>query len=242
MGTSRKDIVHRAKLAEHDERYDEMAAEIKTVAEMDGDFSQEERRLFWVAYKESIEARRTFWNIIRSMVEKERARPPSRRKTMLFSSLDKVKEEIIKICGDVIQAIDKHLVAKAQTPEPQVFFQTMKGDYYRCMAEVMSGDARVICASKSAQAYRAGAEISKELEATHPTRLALALNFSHFHMLIMNNTDEAYVTVRLALDGAERDLHKLKEEHHHETMFIMQLLRYNLNACMPRNKKQFPET
>lgn len=38
--------------------------------------------------------------------------------------------------------LDKYLIPKASNPESKVFYLKMKGDYYRYLAEVATGDAR----------------------------------------------------------------------------------------------------
>ena len=38
--------------------------------------------------------------------------------------------------------LDKFLIPKASNPESKVFYLKMKGDYYRYLAEVATGDAR----------------------------------------------------------------------------------------------------
>lgn len=38
--------------------------------------------------------------------------------------------------------LDKYLIPKAGNPESKVFYLKMKGDYYRYLAEVASGDDR----------------------------------------------------------------------------------------------------
>ena len=38
--------------------------------------------------------------------------------------------------------LDKFLIPKAGNPESKVFYLKMKGDYYRYLAEVASGDSR----------------------------------------------------------------------------------------------------
>lgn len=47
----KSDLVQQAKLAEQAERYDDMAAAMKKVTEMDGELCNEERNLLSVAYK-----------------------------------------------------------------------------------------------------------------------------------------------------------------------------------------------
>lgn len=38
--------------------------------------------------------------------------------------------------------LDKYLIPKASNPESKVFYLKMKGDYYRYLAEVATGDTR----------------------------------------------------------------------------------------------------
>lgn len=38
--------------------------------------------------------------------------------------------------------LDKHLILKASNPESKVFYLKMKGDYYRYLAEVATGETR----------------------------------------------------------------------------------------------------
>lgn len=38
--------------------------------------------------------------------------------------------------------MDKYLIPKASNPESKVFYLKMKGDYYRYLAEVATGDTR----------------------------------------------------------------------------------------------------
>lgn len=47
----KNDLVQKAKLAEQAERYDDMAAAMKSVTEQGGELSNEERNLLSVAYK-----------------------------------------------------------------------------------------------------------------------------------------------------------------------------------------------
>ena len=103
-----------------------MVEEMKTVAEMETELTTEERNLLSVAYKNVIGARRASWRIISSIEQKEQERPTSDEKLKLINSYrEKVEEELKKICGEVIEVLDKHLIAKAQSPESQVFYKKM---------------------------------------------------------------------------------------------------------------------
>ncbi|MPC93372.1 14-3-3 protein zeta [Portunus trituberculatus] len=48
----------------------------------------------------------------------------------------------VLVCGGVQGLLDKFLIPKASNPESKVFYLKMKGDYYRYLAEVATGDVR----------------------------------------------------------------------------------------------------
>ena len=51
-----------------------------------------------------------------------------------------VEKELRDICNDVLNLLDKFLIAKANNAESKVFYLKMKGDYYRYLAEVAIGE------------------------------------------------------------------------------------------------------
>ncbi len=80
----------------------------------------------------------------------------------------------------------------SEDKESKVFYKKMKGDYYRYLAEVASGDGRDEVIGKSESAYDAAYnDALKDMAPTHPIRLGLALNFSVFYYEIRNTPDKA---------------------------------------------------
>ena len=67
MANGKDELVQRAKLAE---RYDDMAAAMKSVTETNNELSNEERNLLSVAYKNVVGARRSSWRVISSIEQK----------------------------------------------------------------------------------------------------------------------------------------------------------------------------
>lgn len=66
---------------------------------------------------------------------------------------EKIEQELKDICQQVLDLLDKYLIAKATNPESKVFYLKMKGDYYRYLAEVFAGDQRQTIVSESQLAY-----------------------------------------------------------------------------------------
>ncbi|CAH2102711.1 unnamed protein product [Euphydryas editha] len=190
MSVDKEELVQRAKLAEQAERYDDMAAAMKEVTETGVELSNEERNLLSVAYKNVVGARRSSWRVISSIEQKTEG--SERKQQMAKEYRVKVEKELREICYDVLGLLDKHLIPKASNPESKVFYLKMKGDYYRYLAEVATGEIRNSVVEDSQKAYQDAFEISKaKMQPTHPIRLGLALNFSVFYYEILNSPDKA---------------------------------------------------
>ena len=56
-----------------------------------------------------------------------------------------MEKELRDICNDVLNLLDKFLIAKASNAESKVFYLKMKGDYYRYLAEVAIGKLLARC-------------------------------------------------------------------------------------------------
>jgi len=223
----KEELVQRAKLAEQAERYDDMAASMKSVTETGIELSNEERNLLSVAYKNVVGARRSSWRVISSIELKTEGN--ERKQQMAKEYREKVEKELQDICNDVLTLLDKFLIAKASSAESKVFYLKMKGDYYRYLAEVAVGDAKSAVVDDSQKAYQDAFDISKaQMQPTHPIRLGLALNFSVFYYEILNSPDKACQLAKQAFDDAIAELDTLNEDSYKDSTLIMQLLRDNL--------------
>lgn len=176
----KNDLVQKAKLAEQAERYDDMAAAMKSVTEQGAELSNEERNLLSVAYKNVVGARRSSWRVISSIEQKTEGN--DKKQQMAREYREKIESELQEICHDVLVRVllffcalnspnwytfnddvyklfnliitevkrcdclqgllDNYLIANASAAESKVFYLKMKGDYYRYLSEVASGDTK----------------------------------------------------------------------------------------------------
>merc|ERR1712048_258202 len=141
----------------------------------------------------------------------------------------KVEGELQKICDTILGLLDGALIPKASNGESKVFYQKMKADYYRYIAEFRDGDAKTKAAENARLAYEEAAKVAeKDLVVTHPIRLGLALNFSVFQYEVLGNPDEACKMARQAFEDAIAGLDNVSEDSYKDSTLIMQLLRDNL--------------
>ncbi|KAJ7474557.1 14-3-3 domain-containing protein [Mycena galericulata] len=226
MSQSRDNSVYLAKLAEQAERYDEMVENMKRVASTDQELTVEERNLLSVAYKNVIGARRASWRIVSSVESKSNEAQIS----VIKGYREKIELELAKICDDILDVLDKHLIPSAVSVESKVFYHKMMGDYHRYLAEFAASDKRKDSTNKSLEAYKAASNVAvTELPPTSPLRLGLALNFSVFYYEILDSPDRACQLAKQAFDDAIAELDTISEESYQDSTLIMQLLRDNLN-------------
>eukprot|EP00274_Cyanoptyche_gloeocystis_P005567 CAMPEP_0196652586 /NCGR_PEP_ID=MMETSP1086-20130531/1923_1 /TAXON_ID=77921 /ORGANISM="Cyanoptyche gloeocystis , Strain SAG4.97" /LENGTH=257 /DNA_ID=CAMNT_0041983215 /DNA_START=99 /DNA_END=872 /DNA_ORIENTATION=- len=228
-GDEREGHVYMAKLAEQAERYDDMVESMKRVAKLDVELTVEERNLLSVAYKNVIGARRASWRIISSIEQKEESKGNASHVVTIKDYRYRIEAELSGICRDILGMLDQHLLPNSSTGESKVFYNKMKGDYHRYLAEVATGPDRQSAADDSLAAYKVASEIAQtELPPTHPIRLGLALNFSVFYYEILNFPEQACHLAKQAFDDAIAELDTLSDESYKDSTLIMQLLRDNL--------------
>ncbi|KAI4458902.1 14-3-3 protein [Holotrichia oblita] len=241
MGTTDKDkLIQYAKLAEQAERYEDMAFHMKSLTESGAELANEERNLLSVAYKNLVSTKRSSWRIISSIEQK--LAEFDRKQQMAKEYREKIEKELHDICYEIIGLLNKHLIPKATSGESQVFYLKMKGDYYRYLAEVASGDQKTSVVQNSNKAYQEAFDVAKtKMSPTHPIRLGLALNFSVFYYEILNVADKACQLAREAFDDAIAELDTLNEDSYKDSTLIMQLLRDNLTLWTSDNQEETEE-
>merc|ERR1712203_342448 len=142
---------------------------------------------------------------------------------------EKVEVELQDICDTILKLLTDNLISKASYGESKVFYQKMKADYYRYIAEFTEGDAKAKAAENARLAYEEAQKVAeKDLAVTHPIRLGLALNYSVFQYEVLSNPEEACKMARTAFEDAIAELDNVSEDSYKDSTLIMQLLRDNL--------------
>merc|ERR1712187_798432 len=229
MANNRDKEVYFAKLAEQAERYDEMATHMEAVGKLPDELSVEERNLLSVAYMTAVGSRRAAWRIITSVEQKEKTKGNEEQAKWAKEYCAKVEKELQDICDTILGLLSNNLIGKASTGESKVFYQKMKADYYRYIAEFSADDAKAKAANSAKEAYEEAQKVAeKDLAVTHPIRLGLALNFSVFQYEVLSQPDEACKMARTAFEDAIAELDNVAEDSYKDSTLIMQLLRDNL--------------
>merc|ERR1712238_535229 len=185
--------------------------------------------LLSMGYKNAVGSRRAAWRIITSVHGKETSKGNAQQAEYAAEYCAKVEAELQKICDTILGLLDGNLISKASSGESKVFYQKMKADYYRYIAEFTAGDKKTAAAENARKAYEEAQKVAEsDLAVTHPIRLGLALNFSVFLYEVLSNPDEACKMARTAFEDATAELDNVAEDSYKDSTLIMQLLRDNL--------------
>lgn len=221
----RKDVVFMARTAEAAERYEDMCKFMRELVEWSDSTKEqltvEERNLLSVAYKNVIGARRASWRTLNAEAENQK------NDVLIAEYKKQVEKELSDICQDVLDLLENILVKNSkEKDEARVFYLKMIGDYYRYLAESVTDKGHDY---KAAEYYKQAFAIAEEkLQATHPIRLGLALNYSVCFYEILKDKKAACDLAKNAFDEAISKLDKLEEADYKDSTLIMQLLRDNL--------------
>jgi hypothetical protein len=245
-----------AKLAEQAERYDDMVKYMTKLTKESPKLGDEARNLLSVAFKNIVGARRSAWRIISSIEQKDHENTLQQKLASEYRQ--EIEKELEERCNEVLSLIDDFLLPSAEaalesvnlddksdlTAEQiieiggKVFYLKMKGDYYRYLVEVTTGDKRDALSEKSKDAYDNATQVAQYLPSTHPIKLGLALNFSVFHYEIKCDGKKACELAKKAFDDAIAELDNLEEDSYKDSTLIMQLLRDNLTLWTSESEQE----
>ncbi|KAL8506413.1 hypothetical protein ACS0TY_017335 [Phlomoides rotata] len=225
----RNKSVQVAEVAEEAERYDDMAEAMKNVAKTVGELTAHERTLLSGGCGKAITRRRDSWGILSKLEQKEESKGNEVNVGLIKEYKRKVETEITDICTDMLSIIDEHLIPSASTPNSTVYYYTMRGDYYRYLAEIKTGDDRKETADNALLAYEtAMGSAEVHLRRADPTRLGLDLNLAVFYHVILGSTERACHIADQVFDEAIPDLSSLSEKEYKESSKWINLLKENI--------------
>ncbi|KAF9400461.1 hypothetical protein BGZ94_005462, partial [Podila epigama] len=141
-------------------------------------------------------------------------------------------------CLDILNVLN-NLIPNSPDSKSQVFFRTMRGDYFGYLAEFSTGTDREEAVKSAEDSYTRAADAG--LPFTDPIRLGLALNHSVFLYEILKAPGEACKVAQHALQNAFEELDLLEkvnepnepnepnEEVDKDLTLIMQRIRDNIS-------------
>ncbi len=230
--------IYMAMLAEQCNRFEEMVEFLETmVSKRDNDLNSDERNLLSIAYKNSVTSKRTALRTVMAYEMKEKKKENSTFLPYITEYKKKIEDELTKTCQMILSSIDNHLLKKATDTEAKVFYNKMKGDYNRYIAEYAQSDLKQKVSENASQAYKSASDLSKELSPTHPIGLGLALNYSVFFYEVLEDHKKACQIAKETLDAVAPLLENAEDnEDLADSVSIVNLLKENLEMWSIENE------
>lgn len=235
-----EDLLQLARITENAERYEDMCMIMGSLVRQKADnpkgLEVEERNMLSVAYKNVVGARRASWRTLKQDTDGDvdaklrddyRVQVEAELEAKCLEVLNLLKDHLVKQkeAVDALANEKTDVDERKRIYETQVFYLKMCGDYYRYLAEFSQVETYKASAEEN---YKVAIELSKNLTATHPTRLGLALNASVFYYEILDQRSDACKLAKNAFDEAIQKLDTLNDSSYKDSTLIMQLLRDNL--------------
>jgi len=219
---------HRAELCSETERFTDMIQAVRPIIEHSTTaLLPAHRELIHAAYKGRVLASLRQYH----RVEKLEARE-WREKYLLADYLAHIREEVRQTSREILDFIDYKFLVFEGSVEGVIFYQKIRGDYYRYMAEAGDCDAPVL----SSQSYLKAMDRVSQLPSFHPTRLSLVLNYSVFHHDIKKDLREATIIAKEGFDMAIKEVHVVEPRQYKEVMEYLDLIRDNIKLWKEERK------
>lgn len=173
--------------------------------------SERERNLLSAAYKASLAPRRSALKAISKIICKEENEGNLDKITCATKYSMTLKAEAEGICCELLGMVQQ-LVLQTEGSEHIVFYHKMQGDYYRHLAEILEGTAKIKAVKLSRWKYdQAEILAERDLEITNPIRLAVVLNYSILIAELDDDHRAARRKARRTYDAALQQLDYIPE-------------------------------
>ena len=128
---TREELVYLAKIQEDAELFKDMIETVKKIVECGDKLNDEERNLLSIAYKNVTGNLRNAWRVLNGVEVRERTKGHDKQANFLAPEAKKIVDELTRYNKEVIDMLNTKLIPGAESPECQVFYLKMLGDYWR---------------------------------------------------------------------------------------------------------------
>lgn len=206
------------------------AAHQQVQMELTGD----ERQLVWLGYKQWLYELRAAFKQHSRLSESDQRFPDLIEDYKLHT-----ERLILSAVTDILTLLENNVIKQTATTESKVYYMKFAGDLYRYIGEVspIRGYER-----RSVDYYQSSYKLAcQQLPVNHPTRLAVALNYSVCLYDLFRHKKEAAEIAKQAFENAINRLDDLDEHQYKDSTLVMQLIRDNLTLWTQLEQQQQQE-
>ena len=212
-------------------RYSEAIRFFKDLINERNRISKEQREMYVSACKRLISPSREAFHIINEEIANLDKNNDQEVIERLQGIEKNLKDEISKVCNSLLETVDMTLLPAVSDSQSIVYFNKVKGDCYRYLAEIDPSNSDL---SGNAQRARSSYEVAMksandDMKMADPVYLGLILNFCVFQYEILQMKDEAIDRADASFNEAVKYLDELDEVEYAEATMILQLIKDNIS-------------
>ncbi|KAH0788695.1 14-3-3 protein [Histomonas meleagridis] len=230
MSTEKELCFYMAHVYDHTDQHQETIDLIKKAVDLDPKLSVNERNLLASAYKNLISNHRNGLRTLDAISNHDDGNLTESRKNQIIEIQKKISLELEEKCYELIKMVEEKLLPAAQDEDFKLFYEKLRGDYYRYICETLTGEEQVKVAQKAKEAYDSALEIAMDHFAIYdPHRLSTVLNYSIFLFEVMNQKEEAIDFAKNAYHQALSLIDENTDDNYSDATMILQMMNENIN-------------
>lgn len=199
--------------------------------------SKTQKELLASAYKKLISSPRDALRIVTEEMSNYLKKQDSEIVNRLDSIEKSLKSEISKIANNILELIDTKLLVVTTDAQSIVFYNKLRGDYYRYLAEINPTDDTNL--SRARASYESAMKsVNDDMKMADPVYLRLVLNYCVFQNELLDMKSEAIDRADATFNEAVRYLDELDENEYAEATIILQLMRDNIAIWREEQNEQ----
>ncbi|KAL8153320.1 hypothetical protein V2J09_011080 [Rumex salicifolius] len=189
MATPREVNMNLAKLAEQAALYDDMVEYMVNAVSVGCELNKEERRLLAKSFIYAIGPRRTSWRIVSATERSEEVRSDPTLVDAVREYKKKIESEIYTACKRFISLLDSKCIQSAVTPDEKVYYNKLKGDFYRCISEICKENPSFMDRHNVLRTYMDSQALANTgLDILDPARVQLELTYALYKYEILKKS------------------------------------------------------
>ena len=232
MSEEVKNLCYIANVAYEISRFKDMIDTMKKVVQINPALDHDQRVLLSQAYHEYVSERRRDLLILHSCIDEMIS---EEQKKQMREICNDIKTDIYNACMEVIEMVNNVLLKATEESVTQLFYNKMEADYFRYIAEILTGDEKEKAVDQAEALYSRAIEIARTtVSSSHPIFLGLILNYCVFLVDMKNNKEAAKKLAQEAMANAEHSAEECPG-HEGESEICIRILKDNLELWDQQN-------
>jgi 14-3-3 protein epsilon len=155
--------------------------------------------------------------------------------------VDQIRSDVHALCTEVIAITDDILVPASDTTHDHIFYNKMKGDFFRYDAEFQISALREEAVKNASVSYETALNLASDLDIICPVKLGLILNYCVFLVDVKGDKENGRNIAKTTMEDAESKIRGAQAEGQ-DADICLKLLRDNMRLWKEEDEQNTLET